>query len=230
MDEKLIAGWIEHDLNPFFLFDERGKVRILNQAAELLLGYASPLQFFQLAQRHAVKPGFHVTFEPMSFQSFNFYGLMAGRDENGIGMRLYQVPLKGAVEGKPLGDQSPTNIYRILDANIALFKSRHKQEIKCDYDPALPLFKLLQNDFSKLVGRSFESFRQSPSPLQVTLKIRHGEQRALLGRRWPLAELVFSGKNRLSDQDKALQTLAESMWIHVQLSPGSILYEIPLVN
>ena len=166
----------------------------------------------------------------MSFQSFNFYGLMAGRDENGIGMRLYQVPLKGAPEGKPLGDQSPTNIYRILDANIALFKSRHKHDVKCDYDPALPLFKLLQNDFSKLVGKSFEGFRQSPPPLSVTLKIRHGEQRALLGRRWPLAELVFAGKNRLSDQDKALEALAESMWIHANFLPEAILYEIPLVN
>ena len=100
MDEQLFSGWLEHDLNPFFLFSPDGRVQLINPAAELLLGYASPSLFFDLALRHAKEEGYHLEFAPLSFDTFHFYGVMAGKDESGIGMRLYQTPLRGSSEGK----------------------------------------------------------------------------------------------------------------------------------
>lgn len=230
MDNQLFGGWLEHDLNPFFLFSPNGRVRMMNPAAELLLGYASPSLFFDLAVRHGAKEGYHLEFAPLSFDTFHFYGLLAGRDESGVGMRLYQTPLRGGGEGRPLESQQRTNIYRIIDANIALFAARSGHRVLCDYDPALPPVRLLQNDFSRLMGKSLESFDPKEDPLTLSLQIEAGRQRTLLGRRWPVATLTIKGSGRSALHDGTLKALAESMWITPVFEPNAIIYELVLVN
>jgi hypothetical protein len=229
MDEALISGWLERDLNPFFLFAPDGRVRFINPAAELLLGYASPSLFFDLARRHGGQGGYQLEFAPLSFESFHFYGVLAGEDASGVGIRLYQTPLRGG-EGRPLESQAKANIYRIIDANIAAFKARTGCAVVCDYDPALPPVRLLQNDFSRLMGKSLEGFAASHKPVQLSLKIAAGVQRTLLGRRWPVAFLQFSGDHRSDRGDQTLLKLAESMWVRVALKPDALHYELVLVN
>ena len=46
-------AWIEHDYNPFILFDNNGKIISLNQEAHFLLGGDNQKKIFDIAQTFA---------------------------------------------------------------------------------------------------------------------------------------------------------------------------------
>ena len=281
--DDLLSGVVEHDLNPFFLFEKSGKAAFLNQSAELLLGYASVDSFFRLAARYAsAECAMH--FEPLSFRSFRFYALMAGNesaltngasdenasvsrasvngasdesasvnrasangasdenapDENAsahgaadadtqrIWLRLYLAPIDSNGETFSLNELEAANIYAILDANIAQFKSHCRCEVEAVYDPTLPAVKLKQNEFSQLVGKSLRGF--APAAISVTLSLVTGEAKVILGRRFPLAKLVIRGEKRSDTFDHTISAIAQSMWIATDFGDQYITLEIPLVG
>ena len=266
--DDLLSGVVEHDLNPFFLFEKSGKAAFLNQSAELLLGYASVDSFFRLAARYAsAECAMH--FEPLSFRSFRFYALMAGNesaltngasdegasvsrasangasdenapDENAsahgaesagtqrIWLRLYLAPIDSNGETFSLNELEAANIYAILDANIAQFKSHCYCEVEAVYDPTLPAVKLKQNEFSQLVGKSLRGF--APAAISVSLSLVTGEAKVILGRRFPLAKLVIRGEKRSDTFDHTISAIAQSMWIATDFGDQYITLEIPLVG
>ncbi len=46
-------AWIEHDYNPFIVFDNSGKILSLNQEAQYLLGEVAHKKIFDIAQAYA---------------------------------------------------------------------------------------------------------------------------------------------------------------------------------
>ncbi|MDR1911724.1 MAG: hypothetical protein LBQ52_05185 [Helicobacteraceae bacterium] len=231
MVETILSGVMERDLNPFFLFDSSGKAIYLNQSAELLLGYANPNAFFQLAERYATGgKSYEMRFEPLSFRSFQFYGLMAGKDNDLIGLRLYQVPLASSQIGATPLEAPSVNIAAILDANIALFRSKSRALITVRFDPALPSIRLDQNKFSKLIGRALDSFGSNADPILISLKVQRGEGKIFASRRYAFAKLVIVGSKRNELFDKTIAEIAQSMWISVKLGSDDIALDIPIIN
>ena len=112
--------WIEHDYNPYLLFDSNGKVLSLNNEAQYLLGYTDAASLFKLAITYAkTNTGFKTSFLDLEFGRFRFFALMVGyENEEEIGLRLYQSPAfhysKPAIEG------SLVNVYSLLDLCISL--------------------------------------------------------------------------------------------------------------
>lgn len=218
MANNLLSGIVEHDLNPFFLFDARGRALILNQSAELLLGYASPLSFFLLAQRYEGK-NYELQFEQLSFRSFHFFALMVARDNDQLALRLYQTLIANVEIPSFLDEAIHTNIYKIIDANIALYRSRGGGEVSTNYDLTLPMIKVALNGFARLIGRCFDSF--SAGALTVILSVRSKAAE-------PYASLVIVGEKRKLIIDQTIESLAKEMKIRAQLSGEEIVLDIPL--
>ena len=226
MDNSLFFGVMERDLNPFFLFDSRGKALYLNQSAELLLGYANPDVFFALAERYAASNGaFEIRFEPIGFHSFGFYGLMSARENGLIGLRLYQAPVAvSKIDGAKI---APDNLRAIIDANIAVFRGKSKIEVRTAYDRALPSVGASQNGLSKLIGKALLSFGASDEPLTVALRVsRGGDKRAR--REQSLIKLIIVGAKRKEMFDRQIEDLAKALSASVKLSPDEIILSIPV--
>ncbi|MDR2638398.1 MAG: hypothetical protein LBC09_01010 [Helicobacteraceae bacterium] len=228
MAEALLSGVIERDLNPFFLFDARGKAIYLNQAAELLLGYANPNIFFMLAKRAAAMNGsFAMRFETMSFQSFNFYGLMAGEEGGLVGLRLYHIPVAAAKIG--YAEMTAANLRAITDANIALFRHRSKIAVRTACDRALPPVGVSQNGFSRLLGKALDSFGSSDEPLLVALRAPIGlSYDGGAARNRSHIKLIIAGAKRKTIFDAQITEFADALRVFVKLAPDEIVMDIPI--
>ena len=68
--------FIENDSNPFVLFSSSGKLKYLNNSAEILMGSCNPKELFKIALSYAPKSfGYNKTVLNLSFGSFEFYGI-----------------------------------------------------------------------------------------------------------------------------------------------------------
>ncbi|MDR2151340.1 MAG: hypothetical protein LBO72_00840 [Helicobacteraceae bacterium] len=227
MAESLFFGVMERDLNPFFLFDSRGKAIYLNQSAELLLGYANPNVFFALAERYAASnAAFEMRFEIMVFQSFSFYALMSAKENDLFGLRLYHIP--AAVSKIGGAETTPANLRAIIDANVAIFRNKSKIEVRTVCDRALAPGRIDQNGFSRLIGKALESFAASDEPLTIALRAQHGgENDAIVGRNRMFIKLVIVGSRRKELFDRQIEEFAASLCACVRLSRDEIILDIP---
>ncbi len=223
--------FIEWDNNPFILFDNRGKILYLNNAAEILLGYVSRKEIFELALSHAPQSyGFQTEPVSLRYDVFNFFSVTVGyENEEQLGIRLYNAPR--------IRNQTPlygeklviTNLNVLLEANIALFRTRNTNKLELLTDPDLPELKIDQNTFSKLLRKVFESFRASDS-IRIELKMSVGEHVIIEGKKTPIALLSISANGRYVDTDKQIVELSEACHIKHHLHETGIKLEIPLIS
>ncbi len=228
-----LKNWLEYDYNPFFVFGSSGEVVYLNRSAELLSGYEPVKTFSDLALSYAsIDFGYKTTFMPLSFGKFSFFAITVGyEDESHIGIKLYQSPAGKEPSTAKLKSYENTNVYVLIDINIALAKSRLSQtEFKNEFDPSIPEFRLSQNDFSKVLRRAYDTFGADNSTLTTVLKLKTGEFLYVQGERYPLIEVVISGQNRDSSDDAAIESLSGGINIGTHFEAASLSLEVPMVT
>jgi hypothetical protein len=233
MDSSELKNWLEYDYNPFFLFGTAGEVVYLNRSAELLSGYEPVKTFNDLALSYAsIDFGYKTTFMPLNFGKFSFFAITVGyEDEEHIGIKLYQSPAGKEPSAAKLKSYESTNIYVLIDINIALAKSRLSQsEFKNEFDPSIPEFRLSQNDFSKVLRRAYETFGVDNSTLKTVLKLKTGEFLYVQGQRYPLVEMIISGQDRSNRDDAAIEALSSSINIGTHFEADRLSLEIPMVT
>ena len=223
--------FIEWDNNPFILFDNLGKILYLNNAAEILLGYVTRKEIFELALSHAPQSyGFQTAPVTLRYDIFNFFSVTVGyENEEQLGIRLYNAPRirnQSPVENDKLVE---TDLNILLEANIALFRTRNNNKLELLTDPDLPTLKIDQNTFSKLLRKVFEAFRASDS-IRIELKMSVGEHVLIEGKKTPLALLSISANGRYVDTDKQIIEFSESCHVRYYLHEKSIKLEIPLIS
>ena len=222
---------LENDGSPVIVFDHRGRILWLNGAAEILLGYADRKELFEIALNHAPKDyGNRTTLLELHYRQLTFYAVnVAYNSDDWIALRLYYRPRAGEKRHLEKEKLIDTDINILLEAAITLFKMQHKQKLSLLTDQDLPPLKIDQNNFSKLLRKTLESFRRS-SQIDVSLKMTIGEFIIIDDNRYPLLRLKIQANGRYPDEDHAIRELAESLQIVPLLEETLVTFDIPFIQ
>lgn len=224
-------SFIEWDNNPFILFNNQGKILYLNNAAEILFGYVTKAELYDISLAYAPQSfGYKTTTLSLNYDSFSFHAITVGyENEEQISLRLYNNPRirsKRKIEKDKL---ITTDINILLEANIALFKTKNTNPLKLLTDQDLPSLKIDQNNFSKLLRKTLNAFRASDS-IDISLKLLLGQHVIIDGKKESIAQLSVTANGRYTDTDDEIRSLAEIGQIKPILSEHAIKLEIPLIQ
>ncbi|MCI4399398.1 MAG: hypothetical protein JHC37_02435 [Campylobacteraceae bacterium] len=223
-------NWIEYDYNPFFVFGSKGELLTLNQPAQFLISKVDPKALYELATLYASRDfGYKTTIIDLKFDVFSFFALTVGYEsEDEIGIKLYQTPYLGPKKIISIKECELTNIYHMLDLCIATVAPRLKAEFKKDIDPALPDFKLSQNEFVKILTRSYESFEGSKE-ITTELKLKTGEFLQISGKRFQILKLKITGDMRATSKDALIEEMGSNINIFTSFDENEAALNIPLI-
>jgi len=224
-------SFIEWDNNPFILFNNQEKILYLNNAAEILFGYVTKKELYDIALSYAPQNfGYKTTSLTLNYDSFSFHAITVGyENEEQISLRLYNTPRikqKRKIEKDKL---ITTDINILLEANIALFKTKNTNPLKLLTDQDLPPLKIDQNNFSKLLRKTLNAFRASDS-IDISLKLLFGQHVIVDDKKESIAQLSIAANGRYTDTDEEIRTLAEISQIKCILNEHYIKLEIPLIQ
>jgi hypothetical protein len=224
--------FIEDDTNPFILFMSDKKIAYLNTAAEYLLGRVKKEKLYELALMHAPKVyGTKITHVDLKYDDLGYYAIMVGyKDDEYIGIRLYQKVKKRVMSAKELGKYTQTDINMLMETWISMIKLNHTFDIQLVTDMDIPEFKISQNDFFTIMRKSFESFQEGDI-LKMTLKMRVGESIYVQTKRLQLVKLeIESQQPRDESNDLDIEKICEEHYIDFLSDENRIRFLIPMLN
>ncbi|MBT8349484.1 MAG: hypothetical protein HKP62_08595, partial [Sulfurovum sp.] len=183
-------SFIEWDNNPFILFNNQGKILYLNNAAEILFGYVSKKELYDIALSYAPQNfGYKTTSLTLNYDAYIFHAIIVGyENEEQISLRLYNTPRIKTTRKIEKDKLITTDINILLEANIAIFKTINTNPLKLLTDHDLPAFKIDQNNFSKLLRKVLNTFRASDS-IDVSLKLLFGQHVIIEGKKVSISQL-----------------------------------------
>ena len=224
-------AFVEWDNSPFILFNNSGKILYLNNAAEILFGYVSKKELYDIAVSYAPQNfGYKTTSLTLNYDSFMFHAITIGyENEEQISIRLYNTPRAKPTKKLETDKFIMTDINILLEANIALFQTKNANPLKLLTDQDLPPFKLDQNNFSKLLRKVLNAFRSSDS-IDISLKLLIGQHVIIEDKKEPLIQLSIEANGRYNDTDEEIRLLAAESQIKSLLKEHSIKLEIPLIT
>jgi hypothetical protein len=224
-------SFIEWDNNPFILFSNQGKILYLNNAAEILFGYVTKKELYDISLSYAPQNfGYKTTSLTLNYDAFLFHAITVGyENEEQISLRLYNTPRIKPSRKIETDKLITTDINILLEANLALFRTKNTNPLKLLTDQDLPAFKIDQNNFSKLLRKVLDAFRASDS-IDISLKLLFGQHIIIGDKRIPLIKLSISANGRYADTDEEICTLAADSQIKCMLKEHSIKLEIPLIQ
>jgi len=224
-------SFVEWDSSPFILFNNSGKILYLNNAAEILFGYVSKKELYDIAVSYAPQNfGYKTTSLSLNYDSFLFHAITVGyENEAQISLRLYNTPRIKPTRKLETDKFITTDINILLEANIALFKTKNSNPLKLLTDQDLPAFKIDQNNFSKLLRKTLNAFRSSDS-IDISLKLLIGQHVIIENKKEPIVQLAIKANGRYTETDDEIQLLAAESQIKSLLKEHSITLEIPLIQ
>ena len=224
-------SFIEWDNNPFILFNDQGKILYLNNAAEILFGYVTKKELYDIALSYAPHTfGYKSTSLSLNYDTYNFHAITVGyENEEQISLRLYNTPRIKPARKIEKDKLITTDINILLEANIALFRTKNSNPLKLLTDQDLPAFKIDQNNFSKLLRKTLNAFRASDS-IDISLTLLFGQHVMIENQRVSIAQLSILANGRYTDTDEEICTHAEVSQIKCILKEHSIKLEIPLIQ
>ena len=232
MNTELInfQAFVDWDNSPFILFSNKEKILYLNNAAEILFGYVAKKELYDLALSYAPQSfGHKTTTISLNYDSFSFYAITVGyENEDQISIRFYNAPRTRSTVPIERDKLVNTDINLLLEANIALFRTKNSNALQLLTDHDIPSFKTDQNNFSKLLRKTLESFRASDS-LNITLKFLTGEHVIIDERKTPIVQLLVEANGRYSDVDEEIGNIAILCHVSYLFKERSIKLEIPLI-
>jgi hypothetical protein len=223
--------FIENDINPFILFSSSGKILYLNSASEVLLGYVSRQELYDITLSYAPQNfGVRTTKLELQYDTFLFYAFsISYENEDEIAIHLYHKPRIETTNILEMDKYRTTDINTLLEANISLFKLQNDNELSLLVDQDIPAFKIDQNQFSKLVRKILEAFRASDSIL-ISLKLKIGEYIIIAGKKEHIIELKVEANGRYVNSDDEIKKIAQINHITTILKERSIYLHIPFIQ
>jgi len=200
-------AWIEHDYNPFIMFNENGRIISLNQEAQYLLGEVTNKEIFTLTKDYASHSyGFKTTALDISFGSYKFYAITVGYDnEKEIGIKLYKVAAKKFTNIEEYGNT--VNIYTLLDLCISASSTRSNAKFTKEFDPTFPDIRLKISDFTKLLDKIYQSYKNSQN-ITTKLSLATGEYIKFDGKKYPIFTIKIKSENRDASFEKGIEDIA----------------------
>ena len=217
--------WLEHDYNPFILFNSDGKILSLNSEAQFLLGVAKASEIFELASAYAnISYGFKTTFLELSFGRYSFFGLTVGYEsDEEIGIKLYQKPSFNVNKPKPTGEL--TNIYTLVDLCISTNSINSDIEFIKDFDPTIPEIMINSNEFIKLLNKVYACFSDN-NTIKTKIYFRVGEHIKFEEKKYSLFSVEVEAKNQKKMDDFKVFSENSNFMIEIQ---NGISINIPMI-
>ena len=224
-------SFVEWDNSPFALFSNQGKILYLNNAAEILFAYVSQKELYNIALSYAPQDfGYKHVALTLSYDSFHFHAITVGyENEEQISLRLYNAPRIQTIQRTDKDKLISTDINILLEANIALFQTKNSSPLTLLADHDLPAFKIDQNNFSKLLRKSLDTFINSDF-IDISLKLLIGQHVIIEDKKELIAQLSIHSNERYSDVDSDIVTIAQKSNIKYTLNKSGIKLEIPLIQ
>jgi hypothetical protein len=220
---------IEHDLNPYILFDSNGKIKSYNKEAEYLLNFASVKELFELAVANAsLNFGFNHKYINLKYNKLNFYAILVGyANDDEIALRLYK---SVSNENNVINDEKLklVNIFSLIDLskNSTLLNST----LKIDelYDISIPEMKININNFLLCLNECFLLFRDDEKiTLQVQLKI--GEYEIINHTKYKIVAIEFISEHKI-DYISDLEDKANKANSNIFFNQNKIRIELPIIQ
>ncbi|MBV5278137.1 MAG: hypothetical protein J0647_03710 [Campylobacteraceae bacterium] len=221
--------WIEHDYNPFILFDNNGKILSLNQEAQYLLGEVAHKKIFDIAQTYAhITYGFKTTIVDNVFGSYKFYAITVGySDESSIGIKLYKSATKKFANVEEYGES--VNIYALLDLCISANSTNSIIKFKKEFDPTFPEIRLKIENFMKLLNKVYQSHLSSTT-ITTRLALITGEYIRFNGKKYPIFSVSIKGENRDENYEKSIEEIATKSNFTVHFEHNETIIHAALVS
>ena len=223
--------FVENDNSPFILFGNTGKILYLNSVAEILLGYVTQQELYDITVSYAPKDFGSKTIRlELQYDIFSFYAItVAYQNEEQIGLRLYHKPRFDSPDHRNLEKLPSTNINALLEANITLFKIQNENSLELLVDQDLPPCRIDQNRFSKLLRKTLHAFRSSDS-IRISLKLIIGEHVFIQGKRERIIEFRITANGRYTDGDSEIKSIARDINMTCIFKEHSIRIQIPFIQ
>jgi hypothetical protein len=164
--------WIQKDINPFIIFNEKGKIKYLNDEAEYFLSFVNEKEIFEFAINN-LKGTFITINKNVRFNKFEFVSVSIGYEENEIGIKLYRqlFPVKNMqIEGL-----TKINIFFILDFCRNYIFLDKKIEFEDIFDIDIPEFFANKNELINEINSVLVRFKNEKK-LKFIVKFMPGEK------------------------------------------------------
>ncbi len=200
--------WVEHDYNPFIVFDHNGKILSLNQEAQYLLGEIAPKKIFDLAGAYAsISYGFKTTILDLAFGSYKFYAITVGYDdESSIGIKLYKNAIRKFANVEEYGQSA--NIYALLDLCISASSTNNTIKFCKEFDPTLPDIRLNIEDFMKLLTKVYQSHLENAHTITTRLSLITGEYIRFNQKKYPIFAISIKSNKRDVYYEKSIEEMS----------------------
>lgn len=220
--------WIEYDFNPFILFNSSGKIVSLNTEAQYLLGVIEASAIYKIATTYASSSfGFKTTFLELEFGRFRFFGITVGyKDEEQIGIRLYQLPSFQFTKQKP--DGQLVNVYTLIDLCISSNSIGSQTKYPKELDPTIPEIRLRTEWFIKLLNKIYLSM-QGNMIITTRLFFRVGEYIKFEEEKYSLFSIEVSAENINRKYLAEIAHLAEENNLFVDIKEQRITINVPMI-
>jgi hypothetical protein len=189
---------LEHDLNPFLLFDGDGKIKNFNKEAEFLLNFVSPKELFDLTVSYASKTfGFRREFINITYEKQSFYAILVGyMSDDEIILRLYKEVSSTKITKLDDNNLKETNLFTLIELSKSTTLLGCNLIIEEIYDVSIPLIKLGVNDFLLCINNIFEQLKNQQN---ITLKvyIKTGEYEVINNKKYKIIAIDFIAKEKV---------------------------------
>jgi len=220
--------WLEYDYNPFIVFNTNGKIISANSEAQFLLGATTPTTLFELAKVYAsVNFGFKTTFIELEYGRYKFFGVTIGyRDEEQIGIKLYQAPSFKLNTKKPEGEL--TNIFTITDLCISTNSISSSIQYTKSYDPTIPEIIVNSNRLIKVLNKMYACVQENET-IDTKVFYRVGEHIKFDGKKYSIFSIAISAEKINTKESEELEVLAEKNNFYVEIS-STLTINIPMIT
>lgn len=220
---------MEHDYNPFILFDDSGRVKSLNQEAHYLLGITSAKEIFNLAKTYAnITFGFKTTILDLNFGLLSFFAITVGYlSDDEIGIKLY----KKTTKSPSIDDYGEyINIYSVLDLCISASTASSINTVhKKLFDPTFPEIRLRVEEFTKLVSKIYLSYSHSQT-ITSKLTLNTGEYIKFNNKKYPIFSLHVEGENRDESLRKSIEEISANTNFAITFNENSTILTSALIS
>ena len=190
--------WVQKDINPFIVFNEKGKIKYLNDEAEYFLSFVNEKEIFEFAINN-LKDKFITINGHFKFNKFDFVSASIGYEEDEIGIKFYKslLPAKNIkIEGL-----TKINIFFILDFCRNYIFLDTKVEFEDLFDVDIPEFfadkKALINEINSVLLNFKNNFNENK--LKVIVKFMLGEKMKVANKQYSVIGITIKSTNKTEE-------------------------------
>jgi len=220
---------LEHDLDPFILFDGDGKIKNFNKEAEFLLNFVSPKELFDLTVSYASKTfGFKREFINITYEKQSFYAILVGYiSDDEIILRLYKEVNSSKVTKLDDNNLKETNIFTLIELSKSTTLLGCNLIIEEIYDVSIPLIKLNVNDFLLCINNIFEQLKNQKNII-LKVSIKTGEYEVINNKKYKIIAIDFIAHEKLTFYPLSNQINKNDI-MNLSHKNNTIKVELPLI-